>query len=152
MVAQGYSQEEGIDYDEIFAPVKRMEAIRIFLAFATYMNFKVYQMDVYSAFLNGKLKEEVYVIQPLSFESNKFPLKVNREPLPEDILGVTIQRAIKEILRDTTQRDIEEILGDTTQRDIEEILGDTTQRDIEEILGDTTQRDTSMYLGNNIPG
>ncbi|GKC61294.1 hypothetical protein Tco_1088892 [Tanacetum coccineum] len=89
---------------------------------------------------------------------------MNREPLPEDILGVTIQRAIKEILGDTTQRDIEEILGDTTQRDIEEILGDTTQRDIEEILGDTTQRDieeilgdttqrdTSMYLGNNISG
>ncbi|GJY80901.1 reverse transcriptase domain-containing protein [Tanacetum coccineum] len=71
--------------------------------------------------------------------------KANREPLPEDILGVTIQRAIKEILGDTTQRDIEEILGDTTQRDIEEILGDTTQRDIEEILGDTTQRDIGRY-------
>ncbi|GJR20017.1 retrovirus-related pol polyprotein from transposon TNT 1-94 [Tanacetum coccineum] len=61
LVAQGYSQEEGIDYDETFALVARMEAIRIFLAFATYMNFKVYQMDVKSAFLNGKLKEEVYV-------------------------------------------------------------------------------------------
>ncbi|GKE39429.1 retrovirus-related pol polyprotein from transposon TNT 1-94 [Tanacetum coccineum] len=61
LVAQGYSQEEGSDYDETFAPVARMEAIRIFLAFATYMNFKVYQMDVKSAFLNGKLKEEVYV-------------------------------------------------------------------------------------------
>ncbi|GKE16349.1 retrovirus-related pol polyprotein from transposon TNT 1-94 [Tanacetum coccineum] len=58
LVAQGYSQEEGIDYDETFAPVARMEAIRIFLAYATYMNFKVYQMDVKSAFLNGKLKEE----------------------------------------------------------------------------------------------
>ncbi|GJT01786.1 retrovirus-related pol polyprotein from transposon TNT 1-94 [Tanacetum coccineum] len=64
LVAQGYSQEEGIDYDETFAPVARMEAIRIFLAFATYMNFKVYQIDVKSAFLNGKLKEEVYVKQP----------------------------------------------------------------------------------------
>ncbi|GJX35671.1 retrovirus-related pol polyprotein from transposon TNT 1-94 [Tanacetum coccineum] len=64
LVAQGYSQEEGIDYDETFAPVARMEAIRIFLAFSTYMNFKVYQMDVKSAFLNGKLKEEVYVKQP----------------------------------------------------------------------------------------
>ncbi|GJV96634.1 retrovirus-related pol polyprotein from transposon TNT 1-94 [Tanacetum coccineum] len=61
LVAQGYSQEEGIDYDETFAPVARMEAIRIFLPFATYMNFKVYQMDVKSAFLNGKLNEEVYV-------------------------------------------------------------------------------------------
>ncbi|GJT52672.1 retrovirus-related pol polyprotein from transposon TNT 1-94, partial [Tanacetum coccineum] len=61
LVAQGYIQEEGIDYNETFAPVARMEAIRIFLTFATYMNFIVFQMDVKSAFLNGKLKEEVYV-------------------------------------------------------------------------------------------
>ncbi|GJT22454.1 retrovirus-related pol polyprotein from transposon TNT 1-94 [Tanacetum coccineum] len=73
LVAQGYSQEEGIDYDETFAPVARMEAIRIFLDFATYMSFKVYQMDVKSAFLNGKLKEEGYVKQPLVFESSEFP-------------------------------------------------------------------------------
>ncbi|GKB09619.1 retrovirus-related pol polyprotein from transposon TNT 1-94, partial [Tanacetum coccineum] len=73
LVAQGYSQEEGIDYDETFAPVARMEAIRIFLAFATYMNFKVYQMDVKSTFLNGKLKEEVYVKQPPGFKSSEFP-------------------------------------------------------------------------------
>ncbi|GJX43359.1 retrovirus-related pol polyprotein from transposon TNT 1-94 [Tanacetum coccineum] len=72
LVAQGYTQEEGIDYDETFAPVARMEAIRIFLAFATYMNFKVYQMDVKSAFLNGKLKEEVYVKQPPGFEISEF--------------------------------------------------------------------------------
>ncbi|GJY07407.1 retrovirus-related pol polyprotein from transposon TNT 1-94 [Tanacetum coccineum] len=63
LVAQGYNQQEGIDYDETFALVARLEAIRIFLAFATYMNFIVYQMDVKSAFLNGKLKE-VYVKQP----------------------------------------------------------------------------------------
>ncbi|GJU07796.1 retrovirus-related pol polyprotein from transposon TNT 1-94 [Tanacetum coccineum] len=56
LVNQGYSQEEGIDYDETFAPVARMEAIRIFLVFATYMNFIVFQMDVKIAFLNGKLK------------------------------------------------------------------------------------------------
>ncbi|GJY47255.1 retrovirus-related pol polyprotein from transposon TNT 1-94 [Tanacetum coccineum] len=72
LVAQGYSQEEGIAYDETFAPVARMEAIKIFLAFATYMNFKVYQMDVKSSFLNGKLKEEVYVKQPPGFKSSKF--------------------------------------------------------------------------------
>ncbi|GJW68778.1 retrovirus-related pol polyprotein from transposon TNT 1-94 [Tanacetum coccineum] len=72
LVAQGYSQEEGIDYDETFAPVVRMEAIRIFLAFAIYINFKVYQMDIKSAFLNGKLKEEVYVKQPPDFESSEF--------------------------------------------------------------------------------
>ncbi|GKB43752.1 retrovirus-related pol polyprotein from transposon TNT 1-94 [Tanacetum coccineum] len=73
LVAQGYSQEEGIDYDETFAPAARMEAIRIFLAFAIYINFKVYQIYAKSAFLNGKLKEEVYVKQPLGFESNEFP-------------------------------------------------------------------------------
>ncbi|GJZ68075.1 retrovirus-related pol polyprotein from transposon TNT 1-94 [Tanacetum coccineum] len=73
LVAQGYNQQEVIDYDETFAPVARLEAIRIFLAFATYMNFIVYQMDVKSAFLNGKLKEEVYVKQPPSFENNEFP-------------------------------------------------------------------------------
>ncbi|GKC90902.1 retrovirus-related pol polyprotein from transposon TNT 1-94 [Tanacetum coccineum] len=73
LVAQGYNQQEGIDYDETFAPIARLEAIRIFLAFSTYMNFIVYQMDVKSAFLNGKLKEEVYVKQPPGFESNEFP-------------------------------------------------------------------------------
>nr|GEZ05963.1 hypothetical protein [Tanacetum cinerariifolium] len=64
LVNQGYNQQEGIDYDETFASVARLEAIRITLAFDTYMNFIVYQMDVKSAFLNGKLKEEVYVKQP----------------------------------------------------------------------------------------
>ncbi|GKF25189.1 retrovirus-related pol polyprotein from transposon TNT 1-94, partial [Tanacetum coccineum] len=73
LVAHGYNQQEGIAYDETFAPVARFEAIRIFLAFAIYMNFIVYQMDVKSAFLNGKLKEEVYIKQLLSFESNEFP-------------------------------------------------------------------------------
>ncbi|GJY32464.1 retrovirus-related pol polyprotein from transposon TNT 1-94 [Tanacetum coccineum] len=66
-------KEEGIDYDETFVPVARMEAIKIFLAFSTYINFKVYQMDLKSAFLNGKLKEEVYVKQPPGFESSEFP-------------------------------------------------------------------------------
>ncbi|GKA84826.1 retrovirus-related pol polyprotein from transposon TNT 1-94 [Tanacetum coccineum] len=61
LVAQRYSQEEGIDYDETFAPVARMEAIGIFIDFATYINFTVFQMDVKSAFIKGKLKEEVYV-------------------------------------------------------------------------------------------
>ncbi|GJW62384.1 putative ribonuclease H-like domain-containing protein, partial [Tanacetum coccineum] len=64
LVAQGYKQEEGIDYDEVFAPVARVEAIRLFLAFASFMNFPVYQMDVKSAFLYGTIEEEVYVCQP----------------------------------------------------------------------------------------
>ncbi|KAJ9538587.1 hypothetical protein OSB04_031320 [Centaurea solstitialis] len=73
LVPQGYCQEEGIDYDETFAPVARLEAIRIFLAYVSHRGFKVYQMDVKSAFLNGKLKEEVYVKQPPGFESEKYP-------------------------------------------------------------------------------
>ncbi|GKA86455.1 putative ribonuclease H-like domain-containing protein [Tanacetum coccineum] len=67
LVAQGFRQEEGIDYDEVFAPVARIEAIRLFLAFASYMGFTVYQMDVKSAFLYGTIKEEVYVHQPPDF-------------------------------------------------------------------------------------
>ncbi|GKB06741.1 retrovirus-related pol polyprotein from transposon TNT 1-94 [Tanacetum coccineum] len=59
LVAQGFKQEEGIDYDETFAPIVRLEAIRIFLAYATYMGFKVYKMDEKSAFLNGKISEEI---------------------------------------------------------------------------------------------
>ncbi|KAI3673186.1 hypothetical protein L6452_39302 [Arctium lappa] len=73
LVAQGYRQEEGIDYDETFAPVARLEAIRLFLAYAVYKNFIVYQMDVKSAFLNGKLNEEVYVEQPPGFYDPKYP-------------------------------------------------------------------------------
>ncbi|GKB31994.1 putative ribonuclease H-like domain-containing protein, partial [Tanacetum coccineum] len=76
LVAQGYTQEEGIDYDEVFAPVARIEAIRLFLAYASFMGFIVYQMDVKSAFLYGTIKEEVYVCQPPGFEDPQFPNKV----------------------------------------------------------------------------
>nr|GEW93097.1 hypothetical protein [Tanacetum cinerariifolium] len=71
-----HRQEEGIDYDEVFAPVARIKAIRIFLAFASYIGFIVYQMDVKSAFLYGKINEEVYVSQPPGFIDSKFPKKV----------------------------------------------------------------------------
>nr|GEW75595.1 retrovirus-related Pol polyprotein from transposon TNT 1-94 [Tanacetum cinerariifolium] len=76
LVAQGHRQEKGIDYDEVFALVARLEAIRIFLAFASYMRFIVYQIDVKSAFLYGKIDEEVYVSQPSGFIDPKFPNKV----------------------------------------------------------------------------
>ncbi|GJX01775.1 putative ribonuclease H-like domain-containing protein [Tanacetum coccineum] len=78
LVAQGHRQEEGIDYDEVFAPVARIEAIRLFLAFASYMGFLVYQMDVKSAFLYGEIEEEVYVTQPKGFEDPYFPKHVYR--------------------------------------------------------------------------
>nr|GEW93037.1 hypothetical protein [Tanacetum cinerariifolium] len=76
LVVQGHRQEEGIDYDEVFSHVARIEAIRIFLAFASYMGFIVYQMDVKCAFLYGTLDEEVYVTQPPGFVDPKFPNKV----------------------------------------------------------------------------
>ena len=71
--AQGYSQIQGFDYGETFAPVARLESIRILLAFATSHNFILHQMDVKSAFLNGPLNELVYVKQPSGFEDPKNP-------------------------------------------------------------------------------
>ncbi|GJY37366.1 retrovirus-related pol polyprotein from transposon TNT 1-94 [Tanacetum coccineum] len=67
LVAQGYNQQEGIDYDETYAPVSRLESIRILLAYACALDFKLFQMDVKSAFLNGFINEEVYVAQPPGF-------------------------------------------------------------------------------------
>ncbi|GKC13033.1 putative ribonuclease H-like domain-containing protein [Tanacetum coccineum] len=78
LVAQGYTQEEGINYDEVFAPVSRIEAIRLFLAYASFKDFVVYQMDVKSAFLYGKIEEEVYVCQPPGFEDPEFSNRVYR--------------------------------------------------------------------------
>ncbi|GJZ25408.1 putative ribonuclease H-like domain-containing protein [Tanacetum coccineum] len=76
LVAQAYSQKEGIDYDEVFSPIARKEAIRLFLAYASFMGFIVYQMDVKSVFLYSTIEEEVYVCQPPSFEDLQFPDKV----------------------------------------------------------------------------
>jgi len=72
LVVQGYNQEDDIDYEETFAPIARIEAIRILIAFAALMEFKLCQMDVKSAFLNGYLKEEVYVMQPLVLKTLNF--------------------------------------------------------------------------------
>ena len=72
LVAQGFCQKEGIDFEETFAPVARLEAIRIFLAFAASKGFKVFQMDIKSAFLNGFIEEEVYVKQPLVLKISSF--------------------------------------------------------------------------------
>ena len=69
LVAQGYNQKKCIDFTEIFAPITRLEAIRIMLAFSTYKNIKFFQMNVKSAFLNGFIEEEMYVRQPPSFEA-----------------------------------------------------------------------------------
>jgi hypothetical protein len=76
LVAQGFSQKEGINYEETFAPLAQLEAIRILLAFSVAKGFKLHQMDVKSAFLDGVFEEEVYVRQPPGFESEKYPYMV----------------------------------------------------------------------------
>nr|GEW36163.1 hypothetical protein [Tanacetum cinerariifolium] len=76
LVAQGHTQEEGIDYDEVFVPVARIKAIRLFLAYASFMGFTLYQMNVKSAFLYGTIDEEVYVMQPPGFQDPEYPARV----------------------------------------------------------------------------
>ncbi|GKD97026.1 retrovirus-related pol polyprotein from transposon TNT 1-94 [Tanacetum coccineum] len=73
LVAKGYKQEEGIDFKESFAPFARLEAIKMFVAFAAHKNITIFQMDVKTTFLNGPLKEEVYVSQPDGFVNLDFP-------------------------------------------------------------------------------
>jgi hypothetical protein len=73
LVAKGYSQVKGLDFDETFAPVARLESIHILLSYATHHDLKLCQMDVKSAFLNGSIKEEVYMKQPPEFESEEYP-------------------------------------------------------------------------------
>nr|GEX68241.1 Gag-Pol polyprotein [Tanacetum cinerariifolium] len=78
LVAKGYAQEEGIDFKESFAPVARLEVVRIFIAYAAHKSFPIHQMDVKTTFLNGPLKEEVYVAQPEGFVDPDHPEKVYR--------------------------------------------------------------------------
>ncbi|GJW09275.1 retrovirus-related pol polyprotein from transposon TNT 1-94 [Tanacetum coccineum] len=78
LVAKGYKQEEGIDFEESFAPVARLEAVRMFIAYAAHKGIIIFQMDVKTAFLNGPLKEEVYVNQPEGFIDPEFPNHVYR--------------------------------------------------------------------------
>jgi hypothetical protein len=73
LVAQGFTQIEGLDFEETYAPVARLEAIRMLLAYAAHHYFKLYQMDVKSAFLSGPIQELVYIEQPPGFEDPKFP-------------------------------------------------------------------------------
>ena len=73
LVAQGFTQVEGLDFEETYAPVARLEAIWMLLAYVAYHNFKLYQMNVKSTFLNGPIQELVYVEQPPGFEDHKFP-------------------------------------------------------------------------------
>ncbi|GKC29211.1 ribonuclease H-like domain, reverse transcriptase, RNA-dependent DNA polymerase, partial [Tanacetum coccineum] len=118
LVAQGYTQEEGIHYDKVFAPVSRIEAIRLFLAYASFKDFMVYQMDVKSAFLYGKIEKEVYVYNPPRFEDLDFPDRVsertNRQNFvyqegPSDVKIANIpMETHKPLLKDVDGEDIDE--------------------------------------------
>jgi hypothetical protein len=99
LVAKGYSQVKGLDFDETYAPIDRLESIRILLAYATYHGFKLYQIDVKSAFLNGPIKEEVYVEQPPGFEDSEYHNHVYK--LSKALYGLKqAPRAWYECLRD----------------------------------------------------
>ncbi|GKA21199.1 ribonuclease H-like domain-containing protein [Tanacetum coccineum] len=98
LVAQGYTQEERIDYDAVFAPVARTEAIRLFLAYASFKDFVVNQMDVKSAFLYGKIEEEVYVCQPPGFED------------PDVKIASTPMETHKPLLKDADGEDVDKHL------------------------------------------
>jgi hypothetical protein len=99
LVAKGYSQVEGLDFGETYAPVARLESICILLAYATYHGFKLYQMDMKSVFLNGPIKEEVYVEQPPGFEDSEYPNHVYK--LSKVLYGLKqAPRAWYECLRD----------------------------------------------------
>jgi hypothetical protein len=78
LVAKGYAQKEGVDFDEVFAPVARFETIRVLIALAAQGNWEIHHMDVKSTFLNGDLQEEVYVTQPPGFQDTRKPGKVLR--------------------------------------------------------------------------
>jgi hypothetical protein len=99
LMAKGYAQVAGLDFEETFAPVARLESIRILLAYASHHSFKLFQMDVKGTFLNGPIKEEVYVEQPLGFEDDRYPNHVYR--LSKALYGLKqAPRAWYECLRD----------------------------------------------------
>ncbi|GJR48653.1 putative ribonuclease H-like domain-containing protein [Tanacetum coccineum] len=159
LVAQGHTQEEGIDYDEVFAPVARIEAIRIFLAYASYMGFTVYQMDVKSAFLYGQIEEEVYVCQPpddIIFGSTKKELCDEFEKLMKDkfqmssmgeltfFLGLQVQQRKKGIFI-SQDKYVHEILRKFNYSDVKSA---STPTDLEKPLvqdGDADDVDEHLY-------
>nr|GEV61421.1 hypothetical protein [Tanacetum cinerariifolium] len=103
LVAQGHTQEEGMDYEEFFAPVARIEAIWLFLAYASFMGFMVYQMDVKSAFRYGTIEEEVYVCQPLGLEDPNYPDKVYVDDIIFGSTNKELCKAFEKLMKDKFQ-------------------------------------------------
>nr|GEV12749.1 hypothetical protein [Tanacetum cinerariifolium] len=140
--AWGFTQEEGINYDEFFAPVARIEAIRLFLAYASFMGFLVYQMDVKSAFLYERIEEEVYVCQPLGFEDPDYPDKVYK--VEKALYGLhQASRACKD-------KYVDEILRKFKYADVKPA---STPMDKEKaLLKDLDGDDVDVYLYRHIKG
>nr|GEW99811.1 putative ribonuclease H-like domain-containing protein [Tanacetum cinerariifolium] len=103
LVAQVHTQEEGIDYEEVFAPVVSIEAIRLFLAYASFMGFILYQMDVKSAFLYETIEEEVYVCQPPGFEDPDYPDKVYVDDIIFRSTNKELCQAFEKLMKDKFQ-------------------------------------------------
>ncbi|GKA92386.1 uncharacterized mitochondrial protein-like protein [Tanacetum coccineum] len=127
LVAHSHRQEEGIDYEEVFAFVARIEAIRLFLAYASFMGFLVYQMDVKSAFLYGTIEEEVYVTQLPGFKDPDYPDKVTQK---EDGIFINQDKYVAEILKKFNYTDVKSA---STPVDLEKALvkdGDADDVDV----------------------
>ncbi|GKE31047.1 putative ribonuclease H-like domain-containing protein, partial [Tanacetum coccineum] len=116
LVAQGYTQEEGIDYDEVFALVTTIEAIRLFLAYASFKDFVVYQMDLKSAFLYGKIEEKVYVCQPQGFDDPDFPDRVYKVSKREIDKTLLIKKHKDDIL--LVQIYVDDIIFGSTKKEL----------------------------------
>nr|GEW08869.1 hypothetical protein [Tanacetum cinerariifolium] len=129
LVAHGHSQKEGIDYDDVFAHVARIEAIRIFLAFASYMGFIVYQMDVKSAFMYGTIDEEVVKTASTPIETQK-PLVKDKEAVDVDVCLYRFQvtpktlhlHVVKRIFRDAYEKKIIQVLKIHTDDNVADLL------------------------------
>nr|GEU48068.1 reverse transcriptase domain-containing protein [Tanacetum cinerariifolium] len=110
--AIGHTQEGGIDYEEVFAPVTRIEAIRLFLAYASFMGFMVYQIDVKIAFLYGTIEEEVYVCQPPRFKDPDYPNKIYVDDIIFGLTNKDLCKAFEKLMKDKFQmRELTFFLG-----------------------------------------
>ncbi|GJY63335.1 putative ribonuclease H-like domain-containing protein, partial [Tanacetum coccineum] len=123
LVAQGYTQQEGTDYDEVFAHVARIEEIRLFLAYDSFKDFMVYQLDVKSAFIYGKIEEEVYVCQPPGFEDPDFFDRVT--PLFQTIVTQQLRKPKR---KDTKVPQPSDPIENVADKAVHKELGDSLVR------------------------
>eukprot|EP00253_Pinus_taeda_P023612 PITA_23612 len=125
LVCKGYAQQEGIDFEETFAPVARLEAIRMFLALSSFQNFKVFQMDVKSTFLNGDLEEEVYIEQPDGFILGNDPNLVCR--LKKALYGSNKLQGLDDIIFGSNEEAMSQSFALVMQKEFEmSLLGELT--------------------------